>query len=113
MRRNEVQAALIRGYAEGKNLEVYEIMGQWLFPIYAASGGLATKYITYFVNPDSGYKVPRDGEDLGREGSCNPALIAIEFEYFWDDGETIEHLKSVVGAALLVKEIENVSARQI
>ena len=104
--RNDTQAALIKGFAVGKDLELYEIAGQWLYPIYAAGGSLSCNYIVYFVKPDSGVGVPRDGEELGREGKCHEAMIAVEFQYFWDDSETLKHLKDVVGQAMFELERE-------
>lgn len=70
---------------------IFEVGGQYIFPIYAKSGGLHSSYICYFAKD----KWP-EGVDLGREKFPALGVIAVEIENGWGDDKVSAHLEEVL-----------------
>lgn len=82
-----------------KEVEWYEINGQLVFPLYAMSGGLACKYVTYLIKRGDA-KCPFDG-DMGREhGPVNRGngwwTYCVEVPTLISPEERLEKLKEAV-----------------
>ena len=64
------------GRAVMQDIDFYDVGGQTVFPIYGASGGLASAYIFYFV---TGFQVwnesPRSGAYIRQPGHPHRVLI--------------------------------------
>ena len=81
----------ILGFAAGHKLDLVEVpTGQTIFPMYAANGSLACKYIFYFRKP--GEQLPRNGEALGTEAEHHPSVWPVEILMDYTLEEAIEHI---------------------
>lgn len=104
MRPNQTYEALARSFAVGRKLDLLDVQGQSIFPIYAASGGLAAKFIFYFRAP--GRTLPLNGEDLGLEEKHHPSVWPVELAYDATLEECVEHIDQRIAAEELAAERE-------
>ena len=68
------------GRAVMQDIDFYDVGGQTVFPIYGASGGLASAYIFYFV---TGFQVwndsPRSGSYISNLAGCGKIVLSERF----------------------------------
>lgn len=83
----------VRKAIKAADLELFDLQGQVTFPIYAQSGGVYSKFISY-AKPRS---LPwPENCDLGREGECPKGIIAIEVEIGWSDEQVNSYILEVI-----------------